>query len=417
MKRRLNYFLLLALPVFMIFLMSNCNKETVVGDAEFIGSENCQECHAEKYNSWIGSGHPNKFTIVENGVQPSYPAEAINFQSDWIANLGDGSHSWSDVAGVIGGYGWKARFVGQDGIIIGTASSAYSTGLGHNQINFYGGELHSWSNYDSGVENKLYKYSCFKCHTTGGTQEGTWLAGVDGLGNFSEGGVGCESCHGPGSLHVEDPSKDNIDRVYEFAHADNSIGGLDVKGVVQTPNDMGDDVNFLCGTCHNRSYTSPINAKGGFIQHHEQWDEFMITEHVSNGMTCISCHDPHKRTIWDGDGITTTCASCHTDQVAKTKHNASATCIDCHMPFAAKSGTTIGQSGYRGDVRSHIMRITVNGESMFTEDGSAVRDDAERPASLSPAYVCLGCHNNDPNDNIMDMTLEMAVMIAKDQHK
>ncbi len=51
------------------------------------------------------------------------------------------------------------------------------------------------------------------------------------------------------------------------------------------------------------------------------------------------------------------------------------------------------------------------------EDVSAVRDDATRPASLSPAYVCLGCHNNDPNDDIFDMTLETAVSMAKDMHK
>ena len=63
------------------------------------------------------------------------------------------------------------------------------------------------------------------------------------------------------------------------------------------------------------------------------------------------------------------------------------------------------------------MRITVDAESMFTEDGSAVRDDSERPASLSPAYVCLGCHNDDPNDRIPDKTLEQAIAAAKDMHK
>lgn len=409
---------LLFLPILVLYLFSSCNKEEEpVGDPEFIGSENCKSCHSAKFNDWEASGHPYKFTIVENGVEPSYPAEAVNFQSQWMSELGDGSHSWDDVAGVIGGYGWKARFVGQDGIVMGSASSAYSGGQGHNQINFFGGDLHNWSNYETGTENKLYNYGCFKCHTTGGTQDGTWLEAVPGLGNFSEGGVGCESCHGPGSLHVDDPTKDNIDRVYEFAHADNAIGGLDNKGSVQTPDEMGDDVNFLCGTCHNRGYKSPIDASGGFIKHHEQWDEFMTTDHNAGGMTCISCHDPHKRTIWDGDGITKTCSSCHADQAAKQSHNDMANCVDCHMPFAAKSGTKIGESGYRGDVRSHLMRITVNTESMFTEDGSAVRDDAERPASLSPAHVCLGCHNDDPDDNNMDMTVEAAAMIAKDMHK
>ena len=381
----------------------------------WVGSEACQACHSEKYNTWIASGHPYKFTVIENGQPPVYPPEAINFQSEWISNIGDGTHTWTDIAGVIGGYGWKARFVGQDGHVIGTAGSAYSPGYGHNQINYYEGENLGWSNYNATSET-IYNYSCFKCHTTGGTTEGTWLPGVEGLGNFTEEGIGCESCHGPGGNHIAAPSSSNIDKVYEFAHLDNSIGGLDIDGVVQTPDPNGNDINFLCGTCHNRSYTSPINSGGGFINHHEQWDEFVATKHFENDFNCSTCHDPHKRVIWDGDGITRVCGTCHIEQVTVTDHNAAATCVDCHMPYAGKSGAKRGLSGYKGDVRSHLMKIIPDTASMFTDDGSAVRDDDERPAALSPAYSCLGCHNNDPNDNIPDKTLEEAVAGAIGMH-
>jgi len=411
--------LLLLLPISMVLMFSACTSEVlddpVVDEAVFIGSEACMTCHSEKYEDWISSGHPYKFTIIENGAEPIYPAEAVNFQDTWMTNLGDGTHDWSNIAGVIGGYGWKARFVGTDGHIVGTANSAFSTGLGNNQINFYGGENHGWADYHP-ADEKIYNYGCFKCHTTGGTTEGTWLEGVEGLGTFTEGGIGCEGCHGPGSLHVGDPSTENIDRVYEFAHADNSLGGLEVNGTVQTPDPNGDDVVFLCGSCHNRGYTNSIDSKGGFIKHHEQWDEFVVTKHGEAGLTCITCHDPHKRTIWEGDGITATCVSCHQDQEAHTKHNPGAGCVDCHMPYAAKSGTSIGESGYRGDIRSHLMTIIPDTESMFTEDGSAVRDDATRPAALSPAYSCLGCHNDDPNDGIPNLTLQAAAAIANDMH-
>ncbi|NNF36924.1 MAG: T9SS type A sorting domain-containing protein [Saprospiraceae bacterium] len=383
---------------------------------EYVTSERCQGCHTDHFNDWADSGHPYKFTIVENGMEPSYPPEAVNFQDEWMDSLGDGSHTWEDIAGVIGGYGWKTRFVGTDGHIIGTAGSSFDdAGGGHNQINFFGGENHGWVNYNAS-NVKIYNYSCFKCHTTGGDTTGTWLAGVEGLGTFSEGGIGCESCHGPGGEHIKDPTKENIDLVYEQVHQDNSLGGLSIDGVVQTPNSNGDDINFMCGTCHNRSYTDPINASGGFIRHHEQWDEFVATPHGDVGFTCVTCHDPHKRTIWDGDGITRTCESCHPDHMAQVNHTPSATCIDCHMPFAAKSGTAIGASGFRGDVRSHLVVITPDTASMFTADGKNVRDDEMRPASLSPAFSCLGCHNDDPNDNIPDQTLEYAVAAAKNMH-
>ena len=40
-----------------------------------------------------------------------------------------------------------------------------------------------------------------------------------------------------------------------------------------------------------------------------------------------------------------------------------------------------------------------------------------RPASLSPAYSCLGCHNDDPNDDIPEKTLEQAAQQSMNMHQ
>lgn len=423
MKKLLLYFAAPAV-LFGAFLMLSSHSTTPLSsvpdekatEAVFVGSAACAGCHPGQYNDWVASGHPYKFTIIQDGIEPTYPTEAINFQDQYMDSLGDGSHSWSDIAGVIGGYGWKARFVGTDGHIVGSGGSAFSPGVGHNQMNFFGGEDHGWVDYEVSNMNKVYNYGCFKCHTTGGDTASTWLAGVDGLGTFTEGGIGCESCHGPGGDHINTMSEDDIDRVYEFAHIDNSLGGLETYGTVQTPDPDGDDVNFLCGTCHNRGYTNKIDASKGFIKHHEQWDEMASTKHMESGLDCNTCHDPHKRVIWDGEGIIKNCGECHSAQVATVNHGGSATCLDCHMPYAAKSGTKRGDSGFKGDVRSHLLAITPDTANMFTADGSAVRDDAERKASLSPAYSCLGCHNDNAEDAISNKTLEEAVAGAIGMH-
>lgn len=407
---------ILLLGVGALFVTSCKDEVQVPSEKAFIGSESCKTCHEEKYNDWAASGHPYKFSVIKNGEAPTYPAEVINFQDTWMANLGDGSQSWDDIAGVIGGYGWKSRFVGKDGYVVGTAGSSYSTGVGHNQFNFYGGVDHGWVDYEVGNEAKIYNYGCFKCHTTGPTQDGTWLEGVADLGNFAEPGIGCESCHGPGNIHVVTESAEDIDLIYEFAHTDNTSGGLTVYGVTQFPDVAGNDVNFLCGTCHNRGYDNSIDSKGGFIKHHEQWDEMMSGVHVKADVKCTTCHDPHKRTIWDGDGIIKKCTECHSGPASKINHPGSLSCKDCHMPYAAKSGTTVGDSGFEGDIRSHLMKIIVKDENMYNEDGAAIRDDADRPAALSVAAACLGCHNRDANDNISEKTLEQALASAKDMH-
>jgi hypothetical protein len=409
---------------FIVLLLLTFSSSFMLAQT-YVGSGSCQACHDNAtwdfiYTNWSESGHPYKFSVINDSTPPVYPLEALNFQSSWMSGLGDGTLSWDNIAGVIGGYGWKVRFVGNDGHIIGTAGSMYSTGLGHNQFNFAGGVDHGWVDYHPGDE-KIYNYSCFKCHTTGGDTLGTWLPNVPGLGTFSEGGVGCEACHGPGSAHIAAPSASNIDRVYEQAHQDNSIGGLSIDGVVKTPDGSGDDVTFMCGTCHNRSYTDPINSSGGFIKHHEQWDEFIATKHNLNaGHDCITCHDPHKRghSGWGPaiGAIKVDCGTCHNDQVATINHTGTQKCIDCHMPYAVKSGTSRGQSGYKGDVRSHLFVINPDTASMFTPDGSAVLDDGTRSAALSPHFACLGCHNDDPGDAIPDYTIDEVSAAAIDMH-
>ena len=388
--------------------------------ADYVGSNGCSGCHPSQYGDWSESGHPFKANIKSEGWNilgagadggPQYPEFVANFQENWMAGLGT---AWEDdISGVIGGFGWKARFIDNTGKIVGTLNSIVNPESGQNQYNFYGGTDYGWVDYHA-TDDKTYNYGCFRCHTTGPSAEGSWIADQD-LGSFQEDGVGCEACHGPGSDHIAGPSVENIDRVYEYNITDTT--GLDYGGAlgVVLPDPNGDDVNYLCGTCHNRGFNAPIEASGGYIKHHEPWEEFITTDHYEGGMNCATCHDPHKRVIWDGDAITKTCESCHDDHV--TNHSAAATCVDCHMPYAGKSAVARGESGYKGDIRSHLFDITVDAESMFTEDDSAVQDDETREASLSLGFACLGCHNDDPNDAILDKTLEDAVLGAAGMHE
>src|SRR5210317_1254143 len=118
------------LLLFISILMFLAGSSNDLLSQTFVGSEACKNCHSSKYNTWIQSGHPYKFTVIENGQPPVYPPEAVNFQGQWMDSLADGTLDWTQIAGVIGGYGWKARFVGMDGHIVGTAGAVSADGYG-----------------------------------------------------------------------------------------------------------------------------------------------------------------------------------------------------------------------------------------------------------------------------------------------
>ncbi|MBF5044329.1 MULTISPECIES: multiheme c-type cytochrome [Myxococcaceae] len=64
---------------------------------------------------------------------------------------------------------------------------------------------HAWETLEA--EGKQFHLNCVTCHVTGSGQPGG-VCRLDKVKGRED--VGCESCHGPGSLHAEDPSAQNI---------------------------------------------------------------------------------------------------------------------------------------------------------------------------------------------------------------
>src|SRR5690349_15319812 len=63
--------------------------------------------------------------------------------------------------------------------------------------------------------------TCIGCHDAEGASIHRTLHGKAANPNTPESGRGCESCHGPGSSHIEDPSKpDSIRRFQLMAPRD-----------------------------------------------------------------------------------------------------------------------------------------------------------------------------------------------------
>jgi len=333
----------------------------------YVGATVCQTCHEKQYNEWKVSGHPYKLMKSEEARNRPIPLPQ--------------GFVWDDISYVIGGYKWKSRYLDRDGYIITTTYDRVGNPIaGANQYNYLTGQ---WSNYHAGEENK--PYNCGTCHTTG------WVAdedaatdndltdnqdGLPGIhGTFAFGGVQCEACHGPG-------------------------------------NEMSvDDSAAFCGTCHIRGDADTIPAKGGFIRHHEQYNEFLASPHKN--LSCNTCHNPHKRAEFS---IVVECEDCHSNVAASYAFNAMADygveCKDCHMPYASKSAQALGEN--KGDIQSHIFYINTDpNANMFTTDGKFVNLDNNGKAAVTLDFACQRCHTKtDVNElarfakNFHDDTLD-----------
>lgn len=129
-------------------------------------------------------------------------------------------------------------------------------------------------------------------------------ARVHFAGEAMAGQTGCESCHGPGSKHVE-------------------AGGA--KFIINPRNDPAS-----CFQCH-----LSVNAEFNLPQHHP-----VIEAHMS----CVQCHDPHGGDIFKPAGGLAmarqdeSCASCHRDQTRPVvfQHPAMREgCVTCHSPHGS----------------------------------------------------------------------------------
>ena len=121
---------------------------------------------------------------------------------------------------------------------------------------------------------------------------------------------GCESCHGPGERHVEDPTVETSIR----------------KFTTMTPRDVGE----TCLSCHTKST-------------HTLWQG---GAHDTRNLSCITCHSVHNpksvRAQLKTATEVETCATCHRTQALKVKRishmpltEAKMECSSCHNPHGS----------------------------------------------------------------------------------
>jgi predicted CXXCH cytochrome family protein len=359
--------------------------------ATFVGSETCAGCHRAQAELWHASQHKHAMDHATNKTV-----------------LGDFSDATFDY------YRVKSRFFRKDGKFfvetdgpdgkLAVFEVKYTFGVDPLQqylVEFPDGRLQALSlAWDSRPKelggqhwfhlypneeikhddvlhwtklNQNWNFMCAECHSTGVRKN------YDAINDryhttWAEISVGCETCHGQGSHHV-DWAREQRSWWPLGKHEDKSKGlavRFDERSDVawrQDPRTGNPRRNFTpaisrkevetCGLCHARraefsedwvpgqwlSDTHVVSELSRGLYHADgqmqdevyNYGSFKQSKMFAAGVTCSDCHDPHSAKLRaSGDGV---CLQCHaSDKYATSAHNhheaakAPVDCVSCHMP-------------------------------------------------------------------------------------
>src|SRR5205085_2071044 len=133
--------------------------------------------------------------------------------------------------------------------------------------------------------------ACFACHTTTMPQNTLFVEP-----RFM--GVGCESCHGPGSAHIA---------------AARSTGVRDLR-MAHLANMGGTKMNALCGSCHRSAEfvkAGPANQR--LSQRFFTYGLSMSPcfQKSADKLSCSTCHNPHAAPSREAKYYEWRCLQCH----------------------------------------------------------------------------------------------------------
>jgi DmsE family decaheme c-type cytochrome len=215
---------------------------------------------------------------------------------------------------------------------------------------------------------------CATCHTDAADHLATTPHGKGAFAKLAA--QGCETCHGPGSAHVDDP--------------DNPA--LRPKLTRLTPAQQ----SAVCQSCHKGS--NQFFWHGGV--------------HSRRGLSCLSCHSIHSFKSQNAQlkAATTTeaCLSCHKAVRAETWKNSHhpiregrMSCVDCHNPH----GTPTPKMIKAASVNDQCYTCHTEKRGPFLWEHAPVREsclNCHTPhgsnhiklQKTSVPYLCQQCHAN-----------------------
>ncbi len=418
----------LVIPLLFISLASLLMSSNSQG-AGYAGAEQCAGCHQQELAQWQGSHHDwamkiataetvlgdfNNVIFSHKGINSTFTRKDGNFYVNTLgANAEYQTFKIDYTFGVEPLQQYLIKF--NDGRMqaLTTAWDSRPKEQGGqrwyqlmpNDMGEPGESLHWTGTYYN------WNSRCAECHSTG--VEKNYSMSTDSFATaWSDVNVACESCHGPGSDHIDwaksgDQSGDNGLQVQYSEQVNWVIAeGMSIATPVGDPHQGATTEIESCAACHSRRSkitSNPINndSEGGtFLDHYQlrtldqglyhadgQIDDevyvygsFLQSKMHQRGVTCSNCHNPHSLELkTQGNAL---CAGCHATKTYDTPrhhrheqtNSTGSQCVNCHMPATTYMGVD--------PRRDHSMRVP--------------RPDVA--AQVGAPNACNMCHTDKTND-------------------
>ncbi len=436
-------------------------------DADYVGSAVCGDCHTIIHGQWAGSPHANMVRVPDSGsVVGDFDNGEFRLPLDSPDPLAgevvartftrDGRYYMAlrrpDEAVFVGfpielvvGYQYRQEYLFREpGGVLRRLPLQWSTAK-QSYFPYWNLQENSdqtlpdlWQQMTT--LHSAWNLYCARCHVVNLDIVDRDPAHTFANVQWQEKGIGCESCHGPGSLHVAYMKASPANRLAMFFR--NHLTGVPVAYVASANKLPKEQALSVCARCHGAdiftrnqdfyrlyepgySREGRINDLSGFFRQApltpgrmdptvEVWDNgrprgigMLFRSFVESScydeaeVRCYDCHDPHQNKAATRPGIlepspvsNAYCLGCHVDLGrdlrAHTHHETGqpgSFCYDCHMPqHITKLNTGIWER-----TRTHEMSSLPNPQDSlrFGLDGAP--------------NACSDCHEDHAPAELLDV--------------
>jgi len=354
-----------------------------MAQGEFVGSDKCQACHQEIYDTWRESSHAKAFlplTPDSDWVIADWQGEVklksgnmpevtIRLRRDaggnYLATLVDAKDPSREAT-------YKVEATQGSGTVKG---QQYYIRIGNNYFTlpmnwqtvasrFIPASLDVWYNEDGSLKEPApdasWEMTCAGCHQTGLAYE---KAGEGYEATCSEMSIGCEKCHGSGVGHVAasgaentiiNPRKLEYERGMDVCNQCHDTQGRSVpEGTIRGAWSETRGHGYVVGeplSDYMQSSGGPGVSALGPLSARDTYHMLASSKHFEAGTNCFDCHDPHGgpgvSQLKRADFNNTLCLRCHEKDealsspskiMAHTKHSydpdvqGTSRCTGCHM--------------------------------------------------------------------------------------